>query len=62
MCIIGEHHYLTLAVFLFFFPGRLARAKRIVVVANPTEHEYMEGSIPMEWDGEFGLQHPCRIL
>ncbi|XP_072243853.1 NADH dehydrogenase [ubiquinone] 1 alpha subcomplex assembly factor 2 isoform X1 [Leuresthes tenuis] len=30
--------------------GRLARAKRIVVVANPKEHEYMEGNIPMEWD------------
>ncbi|XP_072243854.1 NADH dehydrogenase [ubiquinone] 1 alpha subcomplex assembly factor 2 isoform X2 [Leuresthes tenuis] len=29
---------------------RLARAKRIVVVANPKEHEYMEGNIPMEWD------------
>lgn len=30
--------------------GRLVRAKRMVVAANPTEYEYMEGSIPMEWD------------
>ncbi|XP_026198773.1 NADH dehydrogenase [ubiquinone] 1 alpha subcomplex assembly factor 2 [Anabas testudineus] len=30
--------------------GRLVRAKRMVVAANPTEYEYIEGSIPMEWD------------
>ncbi|CAK6950578.1 NADH dehydrogenase 1 alpha subcomplex assembly factor 2 [Scomber japonicus] [Scomber scombrus] len=30
--------------------GRLVRAKRMVEAANPTEYEYMEGSIPMEWD------------
>ncbi|XP_049907304.1 NADH dehydrogenase [ubiquinone] 1 alpha subcomplex assembly factor 2 [Epinephelus moara] len=30
--------------------GRLIRAKRMVVAANPSEYEYTEGSIPMEWD------------
>ncbi|KAM8866742.1 NADH dehydrogenase [ubiquinone] 1 alpha subcomplex assembly factor 2 [Synchiropus picturatus] len=30
--------------------GRVVRAKRIVEAANPTEFEYMEGSIPTEWD------------
>ncbi|KAK5871063.1 hypothetical protein PBY51_003965 [Eleginops maclovinus] len=30
--------------------GRLVRAKRMVVAANPTEFEYMEGNIPTEWD------------
>lgn len=45
--------------FSFFFPGRVVRAKRIVEAANPNEFEYTEGSIPMEWDGESGLQHPC---
>ncbi|XP_029366689.1 NADH dehydrogenase [ubiquinone] 1 alpha subcomplex assembly factor 2 [Echeneis naucrates] len=30
--------------------GRLVRAKRMVVAANPTEYEYTEGSIPIEWD------------
>ncbi|KAM4615907.1 NADH dehydrogenase [ubiquinone] 1 alpha subcomplex assembly factor 2 [Polymixia lowei] len=30
--------------------GRMVRAKRMVVAANPTEYEYMEGSIPSEWD------------
>lgn len=30
--------------------GRSVRAKRMVVAANPTEYEYMEGSIPSEWD------------
>ncbi|XP_019733590.1 NADH dehydrogenase [ubiquinone] 1 alpha subcomplex assembly factor 2 [Hippocampus comes] len=30
--------------------GRLVRAKRLVEASNPTEHEYMEGSIPIEWD------------
>ncbi|KAM7416062.1 hypothetical protein PAMA_018232 [Pampus argenteus] len=30
--------------------GRLVRAKRMVEAANPTEYEYIEGSIPMEWD------------
>ncbi|KAG7223387.1 hypothetical protein INR49_032214 [Caranx melampygus] len=29
---------------------RLVRAKRMVEAANPTEFEYIEGSIPMEWD------------
>lgn len=42
---------------LFCFPGRMVRAKRLVVAANPTEYEYMEGSIPSEWDGRSGLQH-----
>ncbi|XP_047238389.1 NADH dehydrogenase [ubiquinone] 1 alpha subcomplex assembly factor 2 isoform X3 [Girardinichthys multiradiatus] len=30
--------------------GRHIRAKRMVEAANPAEHEYMEGSIPMEWE------------
>ncbi|XP_010766547.1 NADH dehydrogenase [ubiquinone] 1 alpha subcomplex assembly factor 2 [Notothenia coriiceps] len=30
--------------------GRLVRARRMVVAANVTEHEYVEGSIPTEWD------------
>ncbi|XP_034727526.1 NADH dehydrogenase [ubiquinone] 1 alpha subcomplex assembly factor 2 isoform X2 [Etheostoma cragini] len=30
--------------------GRLVRAKRMVVAANPNEYEYIEGSIPTEWD------------
>ncbi|XP_061585323.1 NADH dehydrogenase [ubiquinone] 1 alpha subcomplex assembly factor 2 [Cololabis saira] len=30
--------------------GNHIRAKRLVEPANPTELEYMEGSIPMEWD------------
>ncbi|XP_026177940.1 NADH dehydrogenase [ubiquinone] 1 alpha subcomplex assembly factor 2 isoform X2 [Mastacembelus armatus] len=30
--------------------GRQVRARRMVVAANPTEYEYTEGSIPMEWD------------
>ncbi|XP_029295347.1 NADH dehydrogenase [ubiquinone] 1 alpha subcomplex assembly factor 2 [Cottoperca gobio] len=30
--------------------GRLVRARRMVVAANPKEHEYLEGSIPTEWD------------
>lgn len=30
--------------------GRVVRAKRMVVAANPTEYQYMEGSIPQEWD------------
>ncbi|XP_071392304.1 NADH dehydrogenase [ubiquinone] 1 alpha subcomplex assembly factor 2 [Centroberyx affinis] len=30
--------------------GRMVRAKRLVVAANPTEYEYMEGNIPLEWD------------
>lgn len=58
VCIIVEH--LPLVVFLILFvgvPGRVVRAKRMVVAANPTEYEYMEGSIPMEWDGRSGLQH-----
>ncbi|TKS78535.1 Mimitin, mitochondrial [Collichthys lucidus] len=29
---------------------RLVRAKRMVVAANSTEYEYIEGSIPIEWD------------
>ncbi|XP_062237757.1 NADH dehydrogenase [ubiquinone] 1 alpha subcomplex assembly factor 2 isoform X3 [Platichthys flesus] len=29
---------------------RLVRSKRMVEAANPTEYEYIEGSIPMEWD------------
>lgn len=40
--------------FCFFFPGRIVRAKRIVEAANAKEYEYMEGSIPMEWDGKSG--------
>ncbi|XP_029960823.1 NADH dehydrogenase [ubiquinone] 1 alpha subcomplex assembly factor 2 [Salarias fasciatus] len=30
--------------------GKHVRAKRMVVAANPSEYEYIEGSIPMEWD------------
>ncbi|XP_047447265.1 NADH dehydrogenase [ubiquinone] 1 alpha subcomplex assembly factor 2 isoform X1 [Mugil cephalus] len=30
--------------------GRPVRAKRMVEVANITECDYVEGSIPMEWD------------
>ncbi|MEQ2223791.1 hypothetical protein ILYODFUR_000810 [Ilyodon furcidens] len=30
--------------------GTHIRAKRMVEAANPAEHEYMEGSIPMEWE------------
>ncbi|XP_072288801.1 NADH dehydrogenase [ubiquinone] 1 alpha subcomplex assembly factor 2 [Eucyclogobius newberryi] len=30
--------------------GRLVRAKRLVEAANPSEYEYMEGNIPIEWD------------
>ncbi|XP_056448971.1 NADH dehydrogenase [ubiquinone] 1 alpha subcomplex assembly factor 2 isoform X2 [Gadus chalcogrammus] len=30
--------------------GRSVRAKRMVETANPNEYEYMEGSIPSEWD------------
>ncbi|XP_033974316.1 NADH dehydrogenase [ubiquinone] 1 alpha subcomplex assembly factor 2 [Trematomus bernacchii] len=30
--------------------GRSVRARRMVVAANATEYEYVEGSIPMEWD------------
>lgn len=42
------------SLLLFFFPGRIVRAKRIVEAANAKEYEYMEGSIPMEWDGKSG--------
>uniref|UniRef100_UPI0025ADD796 NADH dehydrogenase [ubiquinone] 1 alpha subcomplex assembly factor 2 isoform X1 n=1 Tax=Doryrhamphus excisus TaxID=161450 RepID=UPI0025ADD796 len=40
----------------YFFPeqktwtGRRVRAKRMVEASNPTEYEYMGGSIPIEWD------------
>ncbi|XP_012725519.2 NADH dehydrogenase [ubiquinone] 1 alpha subcomplex assembly factor 2 [Fundulus heteroclitus] len=30
--------------------GRHIRAKRMMEPANPAEHEYMEGNIPMEWE------------
>ncbi|XP_056276155.1 NADH dehydrogenase [ubiquinone] 1 alpha subcomplex assembly factor 2 isoform X3 [Pseudoliparis swirei] len=30
--------------------GRPLRARRIVEPANPTEYEYLEGDIPIEWD------------
>ncbi|KAL3062793.1 hypothetical protein OYC64_002571 [Pagothenia borchgrevinki] len=30
--------------------GRSVRARRMVVAANAIEYEYVEGSIPMEWD------------
>ncbi|XP_040898428.1 NADH dehydrogenase [ubiquinone] 1 alpha subcomplex assembly factor 2 [Toxotes jaculatrix] len=30
--------------------GRLIRAKRMVVAANPTEYEYTASSLPTEWD------------
>ncbi|XP_034397884.1 NADH dehydrogenase [ubiquinone] 1 alpha subcomplex assembly factor 2 isoform X3 [Cyclopterus lumpus] len=30
--------------------SRLLRARRMVEPANPTEYEYAEGNIPMEWD------------
>lgn len=42
------------SLLLFFFPGRIVRAKRIVEAANAKEYEYMEGNIPMEWDGKSG--------
>uniref|UniRef100_UPI001ED7D15D NADH dehydrogenase [ubiquinone] 1 alpha subcomplex assembly factor 2 isoform X1 n=1 Tax=Scatophagus argus TaxID=75038 RepID=UPI001ED7D15D len=29
---------------------RLVRARRMVEAANPREYEYIEGSIPVEWD------------
>lgn len=45
-----------------FSSGRLVRAKRLVVAANPTEYEYTESSIPMEWEGKSGLQHHSHIL
>uniref|UniRef100_A0A671MQK1 NADH:ubiquinone oxidoreductase complex assembly factor 2 n=2 Tax=Sinocyclocheilus TaxID=75365 RepID=A0A671MQK1_9TELE len=31
--------------------GRVIRPRRLVEAANPKEFEYMEGSIPSEWDG-----------
>lgn len=51
--------------FFFFFsvsvsPGRLVRAKRMVVAANPTEVDYTDSSIPIEWDGKSGSH--CSIL
>lgn len=30
--------------------GRVVRAKRVVEPVNPSEYEYVEGSIPIEWD------------
>lgn len=30
--------------------GRVVRAKRMVEPVNPSESEYVEGNIPMEWD------------
>uniref|UniRef100_A0A8C6UYK1 NADH:ubiquinone oxidoreductase complex assembly factor 2 n=1 Tax=Neogobius melanostomus TaxID=47308 RepID=A0A8C6UYK1_9GOBI len=30
--------------------GRVVRSKRLVEAANPSEFEYTEGSIPIEWD------------
>ncbi|XP_034026406.1 NADH dehydrogenase [ubiquinone] 1 alpha subcomplex assembly factor 2 [Thalassophryne amazonica] len=30
--------------------GRRIRAKRMVVAVNPKEYDYVEGSIPSEWD------------
>lgn len=63
VCIVVGRLYLTLvsscclfffSLLLFFFPGRIVRAKRIVEAANAKEYEYMEGSIPMEWDGKSG--------
>ncbi|XP_076145883.1 NADH dehydrogenase [ubiquinone] 1 alpha subcomplex assembly factor 2 [Alosa pseudoharengus] len=30
--------------------GRVIRAKRMVIALNPNEFEYIEGSIPSEWD------------
>lgn len=62
VCIVVGCLYLTLVsscclffcLLLFFFPGRIVRAKRIVEAANAKEYEYMEGSIPMEWDGKSG--------
>ncbi|XP_060788283.1 NADH dehydrogenase [ubiquinone] 1 alpha subcomplex assembly factor 2 [Neoarius graeffei] len=30
--------------------GRVVRARRFVEASNPTEFEYLEGSIPSEWD------------
>jgi len=31
--------------------GQVIRSRRLVEAANPKEFEYMEGSIPSEWDG-----------
>lgn len=67
VCIVVGHLYLTLvsSCCLFFFlssPGRILRAKRTVEAANPKEYEYVEGSIPIEWDGKSGLQHRCYIF
>lgn len=64
MCLFWVFFLLSVTFFLFVsFPGRLIRAKRIVEAANPTEYEYIEGNIPMEWDGESGPQHhSCRML
>lgn len=62
LCAFGEHLQLTLTVFSFLFSGKHLRAKRMVEAANPSEYEYAEGSIPMEWDGKFGQQHPCYIF
>ena len=59
----SHSHYLSLSVFFFLFffflPGRVVHAKRMVETANPTEYEYIEGSIPIEWDGKSGPQHHC---
>ncbi|MCJ8734779.1 hypothetical protein PDJAM_G00239320 [Pangasius djambal] len=30
--------------------GRVVRARRFVEASNPTEFEYLEGSVPSEWD------------
>lgn len=53
-CFLMLSFFFFFSLLLFFFPGRIVRAKRIVEAANAKEYEYMEGSIPMEWDGKSG--------
>lgn len=59
--LLGITISLMLLFFFFGFPGRLVRAKRMVVAANPTEYEYIEGSIPIEWDGKSTASHTLTI-
>ncbi|XP_034397883.1 NADH dehydrogenase [ubiquinone] 1 alpha subcomplex assembly factor 2 isoform X2 [Cyclopterus lumpus] len=47
LMLIGSVH---LHKAVHYHAGRLLRARRMVEPANPTEYEYAEGNIPMEWD------------
>lgn len=40
---------------LLCVPGRSVRPRRTVEAANPKEFEYLEGSIPSEWDGKLSF-------